>query len=378
MEIKEMQMEDVETRMSEIETAMNAEDANIEELSKEVDELSARKAEIKAAAEEKRSLQEKVAAMRTAPIDKIEEKENKEMEEIEIRNTEAYINAYANYVKTGDDRECRALLTENATNGTVQVPDMVYDTIKTAWERDGIMALVRKSYLKGNLRVGFEISGTDATIHQEGAAVTEETLVHGVVELKPQAIKKWISISDEALDMTGQAYLDYIYDELTYRIAKKAANSLLAKIVACDTASTTTQVGVPVVTASSIALGTVAAAMAQLSEEAGNPVVVMNKATWGDIKAAAYAASYPVDPFENLPVVFNNSLPAFTAASTGDTYMIVGDFDQGALANFPNGDAITIKRDDLTLAASDLVRFIGREFVAVEPVAPNAFVKVEK
>ena len=377
MEIKEMQMEDIETRMSEIETAMNAEDANIEELSKEVDELSARKAEIKQAAEEKRNLLNKVTAMKTVPIDKIEEKKE-EKEEMEMRNTPAYIDAYANYIKTGDDRECRALLTENATGGTVQVPDFVYDTIKTAWERDGIMALVRKSYLKGNLRVGFEISGSDATVHAEGVAVNEEELVHGVVELKPAAIKKWISISDEALDMTGQAYLDYIYDELTYRIAKKAANELLAKIIACDTASTTTQVGVPVVTAASIALGTVAAAMAKLSEEAGNPVVVMNRETWGNIKAAAYAASYPVDPFEGLPVVFNNSITSFTAASTGDTYMIVGDFDQGALANFPNGDAITIKRDDLTLATSDLVRFIGREFVAVEPVAPNAFVKVEK
>ena len=189
MEIKEMQMEDIETRMSEIETAMNAEDANIEELSKEVDELSARKAEIKQAAEEKRNLLNKVTAMKTVPIDKIEEKKE-EKEEMEMRNTPAYIDAYANYIKTGDDRECRALLTENATGGTVQVPDFVYDTIKTAWERDGIMALVRKSYLKGNLRVGFEISGSDATVHAEGVAVNEEELVHGVVELKPAAIKK--------------------------------------------------------------------------------------------------------------------------------------------------------------------------------------------
>ena len=58
--------------------------------------------------------------------------------------------------------------------------------------------------------------------------------------------------------------------------------------------------------------------------------------------------------------------------------MIVGDLGAGALANFPNGEGITVKRDDFTLATSDLVRFIGREYVAVAPVAPNAFVKVVK
>lgn len=378
MEIKEMQMKDIEERMSEIETLMTAEDANLEELNAEVDSLIERKAEIQKVAEDKRNLQAKVTASKVTPIDHIEEERKDEMEQVEMRNTSEYINAYANYIKSGDPTECRALITENSTNGTVAVPDMVYDTIKTAWNRDGVMALVRKSYLKGNLRVGFEISGDDAVIHTEGQAVNEENLTLGIVELKPEAIKKWISISDEALDMTGETYINYIYDELTYRIAKKAADTLLGKIIACGTASTTTQVSVQVVTASSASIDTVASAMANLSEEASNPVIVMNKASWGDFKAVQYANKFNVDPFEGLPVVFNNSLKALSAASSGDTYMIVGDFGTGALANFPSGDEITIKRDDYTLATSDLVRFIGREYVALGVVAPDAFVKVVK
>ena len=240
------------------------------------------------------------------------------------------------------------------------------------------MALVRKAYLKGNLRVSFERSASAAVAHTEGQAVDEETLTLGVVSLIPEAIKKWISISDEALDMAAEPYLQYIYDELTYQIAKKAADTVIAKIEACTAAATTGAVAVPVVTAATIGLGTVAAAMANLSDEAQNPVVMMNKLTWGAVKAAQYSAGYPIDPFEGLPVVFNNTIKAFSAASTGDTYMIVGDLGHGALANFPNGDEITIKRDDLTGATSDLVKFIGREYVALGIVANNAFCKVKK
>lgn len=374
MEIKDMTMEDVEARLAEIKTEIDGEGADIEALNAEVDQLVERQSAIKQAAEEKRSLLDKVANMNTTPIAKIEER--KPEMEIEVRNTKAYIDAYAEYIKTGDPTECRALLTENGS-GTVAVPEFVYDVVKTAWDREGIMSLVRKSYLRGNLKVGFEISASDATVHTEGNAVSEETLTLGIVELVPAAIKKWVSISDEALDMTGETYLRYIYEELTYKIAQKAANELVAKIEAAGTSSTTTAVGVPVITSTTISVGLIAEALGKLSDEAANPVVMMNKATWSKFKAAQYSAGYNVDPFEGLQVVFNNSITAFDAATTGVTYAIVGDLGHGAIANFPNGDDINIKRDDLTLAASDLVRFIGREYVALGIVAPNAFVKIK-
>ena len=170
----------------------------------------------------------------------------------------------------------------------------------------------------------------------------------------------------------------YIYDELTHKIAKKAADVLIGKILAASTVSTTTAVGVPAVTEATIGVGSVAKAMAQLSDEASNPVVIMNKATWGDFKAAQYAASFAADPFEGLPVVFNNTIKSFTAASTNDAYAIVGDLGNGALANFPNGEGIKFTFDDVTLATSDMVKIIGREFVALDIVAPNAFVKLVK
>lgn len=374
MEIKDMQMSDIEARGAELETALTAENADIESITAEVTALEERKAQIVAEAEERKA---QLAEVEKTAVEIHEEKENRTME-MEIRNTKEYINAFAKYIQSGDDKECRALLTENGS-GTVAVPEFVYDEIKTAWEEEGIMSRVRKAYLKGNVKVGFEISATGAVKHTEGVAVDEQTLVMGIVELKPDAIKKWISISDEAIDLdNGETYLRHIYRELAHHIAKKAADELVAKIIACGTQSTTTQVAVPVYTSTTVSVDLVAQAIALLSDEASKPTVMMNKLTYAALKAAQYNNKFPVDVLEGCDVAFNNTIKAFSAASTGDTYMIVGDLGNGALANFPNGEGITVKRDDFTLATSDLVRFIGREYVAVAPVAPNAFVKVVK
>lgn len=375
-ELKDLSMDELETRAAAIsEELSNPEIAPelVEERNAELDLIEERKRELAAEIETRKAEAAAVVAGKGDTVETV--KEDRTMDEKEIRNSKAYIEAYAKFIKTGDDTECRALLSENGS-GTVAVPELVYDTIKTAWDKEGVMALVKKSYLKGNLKVGFEISSSEAVAHVEGQSVSEESLVLGIVDLVPQAIKKWISISDEALDLSGEEYLRYIYEELTYRIAKKAADTLIAKIVASPQTSTTTAPSVAVHTSTTVSLALVAQAMAKLSDEASKPVIIMNKATWGAFKAAQAAGNYGYDPFEGLPVVFNNSLTAFSAATTGVCYAIVGDLGQGAIANFPNGDEIRIKRDDITLAASDLVRFIGREFVALGVVAPGAFVKI--
>ena len=374
MEIKEMQMSDIEQRSLEIEELMKAEDADIEALSKEVEELEARKAEIETEVEKRKKEAEE--ALKTAK--EVEKVEERKMDNKEIRNSKEYIDAFGEYIRTGDDKVVRSLLTENAS-GTVAVPDFVYNIVKTAWDEEGIMSLVRKSYLKGNLKVGFEIDADEAAIHTEGGeAVSEENLTLGIVELKPVSIKKWISISDEVYDLRGEAFLSYIYREIAHRIAKKAADTLIAKIEACGTVSTTTQVGVPVVTEATLALGTVAKALAELSDEASNPVIMMNKKSYAAFKAVQYAGNYAVDPFEGLQVRFNNKITAYDAATTGVTYAIVGDLGEGSLANFPNGEEITFKFDELSRKKEDLIEVLGREFIAIEPIAPNHFVKIQK
>ncbi len=363
--------------------AETAEDAEIDARAKELEAITEERKDLEAKKALLEEEERKAEKLQQNPVlgKEIEQKGVKEMTIDEIRNSAEYIDAYANAIRCKDDKftECRALLTENATSGTVAVPDVVYDIVKNAWDREGLMRRVRKLYVKGNIKVGFEISADGAVVHTEGgAAVSEESLVIGTVEIIPSSIKKWISVSDEVLDMRGEEFLQYIYDELTYQIAKKAANELVKLIVDAGTESVSTAVGLPVIEASSVSVGLTAQAMAALSDQAANPIIVMNKATWGSFKSAQYANKFNVDPFEGLEVEFNNSLKSFDAASSGDTFMIVGDFAEGAIANFPAGEDITLKVDDKTLMAQDLVRILGREYVGLGIIGPSSFVRVNK
>lgn len=378
-EIMVLDAEQIDARSAELASEIEIAETNeaMDAIQEELEAIEERKATIKLEVEQRKMDMSAVIHGEGEVLEEV--KDERKVTTMEVRNTPEYINAYAEYIKTGKADECRVLLTENVS-GRVPVPEFVYDIVKTAWEKEGIMALVRKSYLRGNLKVGFEISGGDATAHTEAAnsAVSEEALVLGVVNLVPVSIKKWISLSDEVYDMRGEEFLRYIYDELTYRIAKKAADLLIAKIEACGTVSTTTCVGVPKLKATTASLGTIAGAMALLSDEAANPVVMMNKATWGTFKALQAAGSYGYDPFEGLPVLFNNTIKAYSAASANNTYAIVGDLGHGALANFPDGDGIDFKFDDMTEMTKDLIRVLGRQYVGLGIVAPNAFVKIIK
>ena len=379
--------EELEQRMAEIEAdkeepAEEPAEEKAEEVKEEVNEGAI-------TPEEERSLLKDTETLekRSVEVKPIERKEDFKMEK-ELRNSKEYIEAYAEYIKTGEDKELRALITTDGyatgNSATVEVPDMVYDIVKTAWDREDLMRRVRTISVKGNLKVQFEVSADGAVVHQEGnGSVNEENLILGVVTLTPVSIKKWISLSDEVVDLKGEAFLRYVYDELTYRIAKKCADELVAKIKALPQSLSANGEGVyDTVSANKItsapALGLVAEAIANLSDETRTITIVMNKLTYKNFKSAQYNANFPVDPFEGAEVVFNNTLPAYDSADGGAVYMIVGDFDHGSLANYPNGEGITIKFDDKTLMTADLVRILGRRYVGANAVADKSFTLIAK
>ena len=380
--------EEIEARKVEIREEVESTDnlETIEKLNDEVEALNQEEEQI-----EEQEKNEEIAEEMEEKSLSVKEvvKEEKKMENNkEFRNSKEYIDAYAEYIKTNDDKELRALITTGGyatgNSATVEVPDMVYDTVKTAWEREELMQHVRALPVKGNLKVQFEVSADGASVHQEGnGSVNEESLVLGVVTLTPVSIKKWISISDEVLDMRGEEFLNYIYDEITYRIAKKCADELVDKISKLPQSLSANGSGVyDTVSANKITsapgIGVIAEAVANLSDEARDITIVMNKATYAAFKAAQYGANFPVDPFEGYRVVFNNTLPAYSSANNAAVYAIVGDFDFGALATYPEGEGISIKYDDTTLMTSDLVRILGRKYVGLGAVADKAFCLIAK
>lgn len=381
MNFSEMESEAlVERRKAIGEECNNKSGEELDALEQELNAINAELETRKAAFEKRQNILKAVAGGAGETVEEIkEERKENPMTIKEIRKSHEYVEAFANYIKTGKDDECRALLSTNATaaTGYVPVPEYVEERVRTAWQRLGLMDLVRKTYVKGNLKVAFELSASEADIHAEGAAaISEETLTFGVTELKAESIKKMLRLSDEVLDLKAEEFLDYVYDEITYRIALKAQKQLIAKIVACTTSASSTSVSVAEVDDGAPTLGIVAECIGNLSDEAVDPVLVMNKGTWAQFKAAQYAAHYAVDPFEGRPVHFDNSLPVYSSTATTGTWLIVGDFGVGAQANFPNGDDIRIKVDDVSQADQDLVRFIGRQFVGLGLVADKAFCRV--
>lgn len=380
MELKEMTIDALEERKSAIVAELENDGADLDSLESEMrsinEELETRKAEEAKKAE----IRSMVASGAGEVVKEIKTEERKDMKDIkEFRNSQEYKEMYAEYLKTGKEDEIRAaLLTTNATDGTIAVPDMVYDIIKTAWDKNEIMNLVPKTEVKGNLKVNFEISGSDAVVHAEGSgAVAEEELAEGIISIVPAFVKKWKSFSDEVMAMRGEAFIQYIYDELAYRIVKKMADLLIGQIAALPATATATSVSANKVVTAPV-VGAVAQALGQLSDEATNPVVVMNKATWSLFKAAQYANGYNVDPFEGFDVHFNNSLPVYGAASTGAVYAIVGDFAEGTLANFPNGEEIEYTFDELTRKKEDLVEVLGKVYVGLGVIGDKSFALLTK
>lgn len=295
----------------------------------------------------------------------------------ELRNSQSYIDAYAKYIKTGKDKEIRAMLTENAfEGGQIPVPEFVYDTVKTAWEDSELLRYVRKLYVKGNLKVGFEISSSGAEVHPEGGdPIQEEQLQIGVVELVPEMIKKYVMLSDELEAMASRDFLMYVYDELTHQIALKLETEIIDAITNQPVGATVPEV---VNYGTNPKPETIAMSLSKLCAEAKNPVAIMNRGTWGEFKKAQYDAKYPIDVFEKLTVIFSDAVSSFANADVNEPYLIVGDFENGFLMNYPEGDEIRIKRDDITLATQDLVRYVGRVYCAMGVIAPRHFVAVTK
>ena len=378
-EILKMTGEEIENRMSEIKEMLNENDVDIEALETEVAELKEARA-MKIEKEEKRQAMLNDIAEEKVEVkeEKIETEERKTMTLAEIRKSNEYAQAYARFLVSNDDTECRTLLTDQVQGGYVPVPTFLEEKIQTAWEKSEILDLVKKTYFKGIVKVGFELSASDASIHVEGAyAPNQETLTFGSVEIKPQTIKKWIKLSDEAVENTTIDMVDYIYDELTHKIVEYAETIIINKIASLPAQATSSSVSAGIVTITEVAKNTILNAVVQLQAGARDLHLVMNRGTYAALRSLELDANYGVDVFEGLRdrIIFTNALKSVDSASEDDVVIIVGDFNF-VQANFPAGQDVKVKYDDLTEAEADLVKFVGKMNVGVGVIGDKAFTNV--
>lgn len=363
MEIKDMNLEEVIARMNAISEELNGEGADIEALETETNSLIERKNQL--IAQKKADVKAVIEDQGETITENVERSTN--MENVITRNSPEYINAYAEAIKNQDDKIVRSLLTENVNNGTVAVPDIVADFVKEAWESNEIWRRVPKTFLKGNYKIQFEINAPIAVAHTEGTdPISEENLQLGIVNLQPVYFKKYVKVSDEALSLTGEAFLQYIYAEVTDRIIAAIINSLMAAI----SASTAATAGIPhsATIQGAIANTDVINALGQLKGELRDVVVMTSRSAYAQYKALQFAAGYAIDIFDGLEVLFTDQLPTGVRA-------IVGSLRDGAHANLPNGPEVEFKIDSTSLAltSADMVGILGRMYAGVGVVRDGAF-----
>ena len=375
----EKSVEELEARQAEI-AGMETEGVDTEEIEARASELEAIQAELEArkqkAAEEAEA---RKAVENGAGEVKEEKQEEKKMEVSEIRNTPEYLDAYAQYVRTGNDAECRTvLLSKNApASGQLPVPDMLIQTIATAWDKNEFLNKIRKTYFRGNLRVPFELSATGAWKHVEGTTgLTEEEITIGIINITPANVKKLVRVTDECVAMGGEEFLRYIYDEVTYQILKELVSEIIDYIDDLSTSNTSSAIGIPKV---KVAPGVMVLpnAATNLSEDATDLCVVMNRLTEAKFNTAYASGQFAIDPFAGFTKVYCSALPAYDAASENDMYALVGDL-RAIQANYPEGEGVIIKWDDLSEAEDDIVKVVGRQYVGFAVTAPGRLVKLTK
>ena len=363
MEFKEMETSELEMRKAQIGADIDNPEADLDAIEAEIRSIN-KELEIRKLEETKR--EELRAAVASGEGEVINEmKEERKMDNKEIRNSQAYIDAFANYVKSGNDKECRALLSDAAATGTVPIPEFVQEIVAERVRQSRILSRVRKATAPGVLKTGFEINAPIAALHAEGAAaVTEEALTLGIVTMNPASFKKWVSFSDELMD-SSEAFLRYIYDEITRGIIKAQEKAVIDAILAAPQTASATAPAVAKTGSAAGAITDFVAARALLSEGAEDLVVIVNPSDYATYRGLQMAANYGVDPFDGRDVI----------VSSYATVPIIGDL-YGVTLNEPKGDEVEFKLDDKTQMTSDIVRLLGRKAGAVAVTSNLYFAKV--
>ena len=362
-EIKTLDIDALERRADEIAEETRTADADqLEAITAELDAIEERKNVIIAEMEQRR---EDTAAVINGAGKVIAESAQEVINPMENRNSKEYLEAWVEMQKGRATVEQRALLTENAAeNGMIAVPVYVEEKVNTAWESNEILRRIKRTYFKGNVRVPVEVSSDGAVVHAEGtAAISEENLVIEFVDLHPHTLKKMVKYSTECLDLKGQAWVDYIFDEIEYQIVKLAAEGAVISMGASSFAATYNAAGSALTTAD------VVNAEGLLGGEATNPVLITTRATAAALKAAAMSAGYGYDPFDGMEVIYTSS------TALGSNLGIIADLS-GVQMNFPDGDQPKFVVDEYTEAPADIVRVIGRLMCAGAVVATGKVVKI--
>ena len=372
----------------------------VEALTEEADKIDEEVKELEEQKEEFAKQEERMSLTRSISKTQIEARKDQienDMENVNVLNTKEYEQLYADFIRgKADEKEVRNYLQQRALATTTQyvpIPEIMQGFVETAWYEYGKFSrLVSETFEPAILKIPVEVSADPAVWHDElGEEPQEEAIELGQIILQPKMIKKWISLTDELMAMSANDFLRYISDELVYRVILALDEAIISRTDA-NGLGVIGIVGNPntEVVSAELNFNAINSALANLvtfedltiamnpatffntfmgmTDEVGRPI--FNVVQDNNARPQYYLSGHRVE--------FTQALKSDAEAEAGDPVFIIGNFRRGYRLNYPQGRNVITLIDPYTLATQDLVRMIGRLYVAGNVVKPKHFAQVNK
>lgn len=223
--------EELKKIVEKLESSDDMTDEEISELEEKAAKLEAEKRSLITKAEKRKETLEKIKRNSTGyDVETSEEgKEERNMNEENIRSSKEYRSAFLKRLQRKDltDAEERALTTASSSVGAA-IPTITQNLIiEKVFQVAPLLNEITLLRVDGNVTFAVESAVNDATLHTEGATITESGDVLIPVSLGQHEVNKYITISKSVSKMSIDAFETWITNMLGKMIAKAITNLII-------------------------------------------------------------------------------------------------------------------------------------------------------
>lgn len=223
--------EELKKIVEKLESSDDMTDEEISELEEKAAKLEAEKRSLITKAEKRKETLEKIKRNSTGDdVETAEEgKEERNMNEENIRSSKEYRSAFLKRLQRKDltEAEERALTTASSSVGAA-IPTITQNLIiEKVFQVAPLLNEITLLRVDGNVTFAVESTVNDATLHTEGAIITESGDVLIPVSLGQYEVNKYITISKSVSKMSIDAFETWITNMLGKMIAKAITNLII-------------------------------------------------------------------------------------------------------------------------------------------------------
>lgn len=223
--------EELKKIVEKLESSDDMTDEEISELEEKAAKLEAEKRSLITKAEKRKETLEKIKRNSTGyDVETAEEgKEERNMNEENIRSSKEYRSAFLKRLQRKDltEAEERALTTASSSVGAA-IPTITQNLIiEKVFQVAPLLNEITLLRVDGNVTFAVESTVNDATLHTEGATITESGDVLIPVSLGQCEVNKYITISKSVSKMSIDAFETWITNMLGKMIAKAITNLII-------------------------------------------------------------------------------------------------------------------------------------------------------